>query len=80
MKPSSRHSVLSRRTLLSILTALPALSGILLPAAAQTQVTMSGDPLPSRNDGATKQAILDFVAAVTREGSPDFVPPVQRTT
>jgi hypothetical protein len=39
---------------------------------------MSGDPLPSWNDGATKQAILKFVTAVTQAGSPDFVPPAQR--
>ncbi|MGA8968187.1 MAG: HAD family hydrolase [Pseudolabrys sp.] len=42
------------------------------PALAQ------GDPLPSWNDGKAKQSILDFVAAVTREGSPDFVPARQR--
>ena len=42
------------------------------PALAQ------GDPLPSWNDGKAKQSILDFVAAVTREGSPDFVPAPQR--
>jgi hypothetical protein len=42
------------------------------PALAQ------GDPLPSWNDGKAKQSILDFVAAVTREGSSDFVPAPQR--
>ncbi|HVZ53103.1 MAG TPA: HAD family hydrolase [Pseudolabrys sp.] len=36
------------------------------------------DPLPSWNDGKAKRAILDFVAAVTREGAPDFVPVPQR--
>ncbi|MBA4015692.1 MAG: haloacid dehalogenase [Pirellula sp.] len=36
------------------------------------------DPLPSWNDGATKQSIVDFVAKVTKEGSPDFVPPAER--
>ena len=36
------------------------------------------DPLPSWNDGATKRAILDFVADVTREGGPSFVPPEER--
>lgn len=36
------------------------------------------DPLPSWNDGKTKQAILDFVGKVTQEGGPDFVPPEQR--
>jgi phosphoserine phosphatase len=37
-----------------------------------------GDPLPSWNDGLPKQSILSFVAAVSREGSPDFVPVPQR--
>lgn len=32
------------------------------------------DPLPSWNEGRTKQAIVDFVGKVTREGGPDFVP------
>ncbi len=31
------------------------------------------DPLPSWNEGAQKQAILDFVAKATNEGSPDFI-------
>lgn len=31
------------------------------------------DSLPSWNDGATKRAILDFVRAVTTEGSSDYV-------
>ena len=78
MKPSLPCSRLSRRTLLSILTALPAFSGIPLPVAAQTTAATSRDPLPSWNGGATKQTILDFVAAVTREGSLDLVPPAQR--
>ncbi len=34
--------------------------------------------LPSWNDGATKSAIIDFVARVTREGGPDYVPPAER--
>ena len=38
------------------------------------KMTMPNDPLPSWNDGATKQAILDFVAAVTEEGGDQFVP------
>src|SRR5205814_9716407 len=33
---------------------------------------------PSWNDCRTKQSILDFVAAVTRQGSPNFVPPSER--
>ena len=38
----------------------------------------AADPLPSWNDGKAKQSILDFVAKVTREGSPQFVPPAER--
>ena len=36
------------------------------------------DPLPSWNDGASKQAITQFVQRVTKDGGPDFVPPAQR--
>ena len=32
------------------------------------------DPLPSWNDGKNKQAIVEFVAKVTKPESPDFVP------
>jgi phosphoglycolate phosphatase-like HAD superfamily hydrolase len=38
----------------------------------------AADPLPSWNDGAAKKSILEFVAKLTQEGSPDFVPPAQR--
>jgi len=34
--------------------------------------------LHSWNDTQTKQALLDFVAAVTDEGGPDYVPPSER--
>jgi phosphoserine phosphatase len=40
-----------------------------IAAAAQ-----SDDPLPSWNDGPAKQAIVEFVEAVTTEGGADFVP------
>jgi hypothetical protein len=36
------------------------------------------DPLPSWHDTASKQAIFNFVDAVTRPGSPDFVPASER--
>ena len=36
------------------------------------------DPLPSWNDGPAKATILEFVAKVTKQGSPDFVPPAER--
>jgi phosphoglycolate phosphatase-like HAD superfamily hydrolase len=43
------------------------------PASAQ-----AADPLPSWNDGKARQAIIAFVDRVTRQGSPDFVPPAER--
>jgi phosphoglycolate phosphatase-like HAD superfamily hydrolase len=36
------------------------------------------DPLPSWNDTTAKQAIVAFVAKVTKQGSPDFVPVPER--
>ena len=38
----------------------------------------ASDPLPSWNDGATKQRIVEFVRSVTTAGGPDFVPASQR--
>ncbi len=36
------------------------------------------DPLPSWNDGAARQQVVDFVKKVTTAGSADFVPPERR--
>jgi hypothetical protein len=47
--------------------------GILAQTFAQAQ-----DPLPSWNDGPTKQAILDFVSATTETGGAKFVSPAER--
>jgi hypothetical protein len=38
----------------------------------------AAEPLPSWNDGPTKTSILDFVAKVTKEGGPNFVPIADR--
>jgi phosphoserine phosphatase len=38
----------------------------------------AADPLPAWNDGPAKKSIMDFVARVTREGGPDFVPVAKR--
>ena len=40
--------------------------------------TRAADPLPSWNDGLAKKTITDFVAKVTKEGGPDFVPVAAR--
>lgn len=47
-------------------------------ADKQEAGTAAGTPLPSWNDGPTKSALVDFVAKVTKEGSPDFVKPEER--
>ena len=43
-----------------------------------TSLAQSTDPLPSWNEGKTKQSIEDFVAKVTKQGSRDFVPVAER--
>jgi hypothetical protein len=55
---------------------LPGLAAALLFGA--TIVAHGGDLLPSWNDGPAKQAIIQFVTKVTKEGSPDFVPASER--
>jgi phosphoserine phosphatase len=47
-------------------------------AAVPASTPAAGDPLPSWNDGASKQAIAGFVGRVTQEGGPDFVPSAER--
>ena len=63
------------RTIRAVLTTFAVVCTFLLTGLATAQVA---DPLPSWNDGATKQSIIDFVAKVTKEGSADFVPPAER--
>ena len=46
---------------------------LLAPLTARAE-----DPLPSWNEGAAKAAILDYVARVTAENGPDFVPVPER--
>jgi hypothetical protein len=55
-------------------------STIALLATALTCSTaiQAQNPLPAWNDGPAKKSITDFVAKVTKEGSPDFVPPAER--
>jgi phosphoglycolate phosphatase-like HAD superfamily hydrolase len=47
-------------------------AAVVVPVFAQTE------PLASWNEGAPKEAIVKFVAEVTREGGPQFVPPEMR--
>ncbi len=75
-------SVIDRRGFVSLAGILAGACFLAVPApltaAAGGALGEVADPLPSWNEGASKQAILDFVAAVTREDSPDFVPPAER--
>ena len=73
MKKNPTSTDINRRTLLSTLAALPALSGMLFPISAQGQTATRSNPLPSWNDGPAKQAIIEFVQATTTTGSPKFV-------
>jgi hypothetical protein len=73
MKPSSR--AFSRRALISTAAVLPLPAILRLPPALAQDA--SGQ-LTSWNDGAAKQAIIDFVAATTNETSKAFVPAEER--
>lgn len=55
--------------------AISIIASLVVPAIA---ADAGSDPLPSWNDGKTKQAIVDFVTATTVQDSPDFVPTEQR--
>ena len=71
-------SIVTPRILIALLGAFALLSLPLLPVAALAEATSTVDALPSWNDGAAKQAIVDFVNATTDKSSPDFVPPEER--
>ncbi len=43
-----------------------------------TTLVSASDPLPSWNEGATKQSIIDFVQTTTKDNSPNFVPIAER--
>ncbi|MCB1486952.1 MAG: haloacid dehalogenase-like hydrolase [Bauldia sp.] len=53
-------------------------AGLLGAVALASAAFAQEDPLPSWNDGATKQAIIKFVETVTDESNPDYVPPPER--
>jgi hypothetical protein len=63
------HKSITMKALLRVLIA---------SAAFTTTIAWAADPLPSWNDGKTKQSIVAFVEKVTKEGSPDFVPVPER--
>lgn len=58
-----------------LLTSLILIFSLIFGGLATAQ---TADLLPSWKDGKAKQSIIDFVTKVTKEGSPDFVPPDER--
>jgi phosphoglycolate phosphatase-like HAD superfamily hydrolase len=53
-------------------------AAVALIAISWTVPVLAQEPLPSWNDTAPKKAIMAFVERVTKQGSPDFVPPAER--
>ena len=51
---------------------------LLAIAFASLTIARAQDPLPSWNEGLAKKSITAFVEKVTKEGTPDFVPPGER--
>jgi phosphoserine phosphatase len=76
MRSTYAPSGFNRRAVFATLAALPILFGLALPISKQANAQT--DALPSWNEGASKQSIVEFVGRVTRQGGPDFVPPAER--
>jgi hypothetical protein len=76
MKPIRASFGVNRCALLMFAAAFSILLGPALLMSGQAQAQT--DPLPAWNDGASKRAIVEFVARVTRRGGPDFVAPAER--
>jgi lysophospholipase L1-like esterase/phosphoserine phosphatase len=83
-KPSATSAVAIPLVALGLLAAAvwlgtkPGPSPAPAPEVPGQAVASATDPLPSWNDGPTKKAILEFVAAVTTESASTFVPPAER--
>jgi phosphoglycolate phosphatase-like HAD superfamily hydrolase len=77
MRAKDRSSGIRRRSVVSGLALLPALAGTLRGGRAAAQPTQAA-ALPSWNDGPAKQAVIEFVHAITDQAGPKFVPPEDR--
>src|SRR6266699_3869972 len=53
-------------------------AGLTLIAISWAVPGLAQEALPSWNDTAPRKVIVAFVERVTKEGSPDFVPPAER--
>ncbi len=72
----TRPTLLSRLFVVGLTAALVACTAS-APAPGDEQAAVQ-DPLPSWDDGAAKQAIVDVVNRVTTPGGPEFVPEAER--
>jgi hypothetical protein len=64
--------------LLFLLAAIMVMAVSCYQPKENSPVSAAVDPLPSWNEGQTKQSIIDFVTKTTTEGSADFVPVADR--
>jgi len=64
--------------LLTHLVAFSILFSPFFPVATLAEAPLAVDALPLWNDGAAKQAIVDFIKATTDSSSPNFVAPEAR--
>ncbi|MCL4244962.1 MAG: haloacid dehalogenase-like hydrolase [Candidatus Dadabacteria bacterium] len=71
-----RHG--SRRNTLALLIIILVLGGACAQSTPAPAPYPDSDPLPSWNDGAAKEAILEFVREATDESGPDYVAPDDR--
>ena len=76
MEPNLPLSPVNRRAVLSALALLPAVSRRCCPRWRKPPHRTI--LLPSWNDGAAKQAIINFISVTTDTSSPDFVPLEER--
>jgi hypothetical protein len=64
--------------LLALFVAIAILLSPFFPVDVLAEAPSATEVLPSWNEGAAKQAIVDFVKATTDPSSPNFVPPEAR--
>jgi hypothetical protein len=67
-----------RQTLLAAVLVCALVFITAIAQAAEPATLLRADPLLSWNGGRAKQSIVEFVAKVTKEGTPDFVPAAER--
>src|SRR5262249_33048169 len=78
MTSEEQNLATSRRTLLQARTLIAMLPVLIMAKATRSRAANATPALDSWNDGMAKQAVLDFVQAVTDKSKPSYVPPEDR--